>query len=91
ERRAAEWRAEGIDAAAVVARGDAATVVAAAATRAGAGWIAMAGHGQGGLGGLALGGTALRIVQTTALPILLVAAPPAGGFRIGADAAEEGR
>jgi nucleotide-binding universal stress UspA family protein len=42
-----------------------------------AGWIAMASHGRGGLGGLVLGSTALAVLQQATLPVLLVAASAA--------------
>ena len=82
--RAREWQAEDLEVSAVVSRGDAASAIAAVAAAQHAGWLAMAGHGQGGLGGQSVGRTTKRVLQDTTLPVLLATWPHRGRYRIGA-------
>ncbi|HEV7214826.1 MAG TPA: universal stress protein, partial [Chloroflexota bacterium] len=63
--RAREWSATGLAADAAVVPGHAATAVLALAAERGAGWLAMAAHGEGGHGGQAFGSTALAILRQT--------------------------
>lgn len=84
-RRAGEWREEGLDVDATVQRGPAADVIRQVAKSRQAGWLAMASHGRGGLGGLALGSVALAVLQRTTLPVLLAAVPKPARYRIGAN------
>ncbi|MGI8915180.1 MAG: universal stress protein [Chloroflexota bacterium] len=74
---AARWRARGIDAEARVVSSSASEGIAKVAAECGAGWIAMASHGRGGVGGFVLGSTARRILQHVPLPVLI----GAGAFR----------
>jgi nucleotide-binding universal stress UspA family protein len=80
EAEAARWREHQIDAEArAVAASPSEGIVALAAER-GAGWIAMASHGRGGVGGFVLGSTARRVLQRAPLPVLVGAgALPATG------------
>ncbi|HEV7217092.1 MAG TPA: universal stress protein, partial [Chloroflexota bacterium] len=72
---ARSWRQDGIDASVAVERGDPAAVIGDIAAKTKAGWLAMASHGRGGLSGLLLGSTALRVLQHVALPALIAATP----------------
>lgn len=84
EDHAARLRAAGLDVEVVVEVGSTVGALSALATRAQAGWVAMASHGRGGLGGLVLGSTALAVLRHTLLPVLLAAAPTADQYRLGA-------
>lgn len=46
----------------------------------------MASQGRGGLSGLLLGSTALSVLQQSALPVLIAAAPGLEQFRLGEQA-----
>lgn len=84
ERCAATLAAAGLAADTLVDVGPATDTIAGVAGRVRAGWIAMASHGRGGLGGLVLGSTALAVLRHTSLPVLLAAAPPPGRYQLGA-------
>lgn len=81
--QAERWRAGGLDADFTVDEGLAADVIVAAAREREAGWIAMASHGRGGLGGLVLGSTALAVLHRSTLPVLIAAAPHFDAYRVG--------
>lgn len=63
---------QGADVATVVDVKPAAELIVGSAADRGAGWIAMASHGRGGLSGLVLGSTALSVLRQSTLPVLLV-------------------
>ena len=86
DRTLAELEAEGFDADAVLAGGDPATEIAAAAEREGCDLIAMSTHGHRYLADLVLGSVANEVRHRTLVPVLLVRA--GNGRR--ADAAERG-
>ncbi|HEU5260635.1 MAG TPA: universal stress protein [Gemmatimonadales bacterium] len=67
-------RAEGFDADAVLAAGEPAEEIAAAATREGCDLIAMATHGHRLLGDVVHGMTATRLRHLTTVPVLMVRA-----------------
>ena len=71
EAEAVLWRELGIATTAVVRSGSPGEVIAAVATELQAGWIAMASHGRGGIGGFVLGSTALRLLRHVPLPVLI--------------------
>jgi nucleotide-binding universal stress UspA family protein len=73
EVEAGRWRERGIKTAVVVRSGSPSAVIAAMATELQAGWIAMASHGRGGIGGFVLGSTALRVLRHVSLPVLIAA------------------
>lgn len=73
---AAELTAAGIHLEPLVARGDPATTITAIAEEMDAGLIAMATHGRGGVGRLALGSTADRVLHASRRPLLLVRTHP---------------
>lgn len=68
---AARWRERGIDAEARAVSSSASEGIATVAAECGAGWIAMASHGRGGIGGFVLGSTARGILHRVALPVLI--------------------
>ena len=78
------WRRDGLDASFVVEQGMAAAVIVSVAERQHAGWIAMASHGRGGLGGLVLGSTARAVLHRSPLPVLLAAMPSLDRYHLGA-------
>lgn len=71
EAEAARWRERGIITAGRALAASPSEGIAAAAAEAGAGWIAMASHGRGGVGGFVLGSVARRVLQRVALPVLI--------------------
>jgi nucleotide-binding universal stress UspA family protein len=71
---AEDWRAKGYTVDTTVDIKRAPELITGHAAAHQAGWIAMASHGRGGLGGLVLGSTALAILRQATLPVLLVAA-----------------
>jgi len=80
EQLAEELEAEGFEAEAVLAGGDPATEIAAAATREHCDLIAMSTHGHKMLSDLVLGSVANEVRHQSLVPVLLVrktAAPPA--------------
>lgn len=70
---AEQWGEAGAAMATVVDVKPATELIVGSAAERGAGWIAMASHGRGGLSGLVLGSTALSVLRQTTLPVLLVA------------------
>jgi len=78
ERCAAELREAGFPTDAVLAAGDPATEIVAAAAREGCDLIAMATHGHKWLGDLLHGSTATAVRHATEIPVLLVRARPTG-------------
>ena len=74
EQLCARLTAEGFDADAVLAGGDPATEIAAAAEREGCDLIAMATHGHRLLGDVVRGSTATALRHATRIPILMVRA-----------------
>ena len=74
EQRCAGLAAEGFDADAVLAAGDPATEIAAAAEREGCDLIAMATHGHRLLEDVVRGSTATALRHATTIPILMVRA-----------------
>lgn len=68
---AARWHEQGIDAEARVISSSASEGIVMAAAECGAGWIAMASHGRGGVGGFVLGSTARRVLHRVPLPVLI--------------------
>jgi nucleotide-binding universal stress UspA family protein len=83
EEIAAQWRREGIETDFAIEVGMAATVIATTAAGRQAGWIAMASHGRGGLGGLVLGSTALAVLHRSSLPVVLAAMPSLDRYHLG--------
>lgn len=75
---ATAWRDEGISVNVRVSIGRPLEVIEQAVNEEQAGWIAMASHGRGGLGGLVLGSTALAVVRRAAVPVLIAAVPAPG-------------
>ncbi len=73
----AELRADGFDADSVLAAGDPATEIAAAATREQCDLIAMAVHGHRGIQDVIYGSTANTVRHTCMVPVLLVRSPRA--------------
>jgi len=71
EAEAGLWRELGIATTAVVRSGSPSEVIAVVATEVQAGWIAMASHGRGGIGGFVLGSTALRLLRHVPIPVLI--------------------
>jgi nucleotide-binding universal stress UspA family protein len=71
---AEDWRANGYTVDTLVDVKRAPELITGHAAGQKAGWIAMASHGRGGLGGLVLGSTAIAVLRQAALPVLLVAA-----------------
>ncbi len=67
-------QAEGLDADAVLAAGEPAKEIAAAAEREGCDLIAMSTHGHRGLGDVVKGSTATALRHATMIPILMVRA-----------------
>lgn len=67
----------------IVQVGAPADVITRCAAEGEAGWIAMASHGRGGLGGLVLGSIALTVLRQADVPLLVAAQPPAGPYRLG--------
>jgi len=67
-------QAEGLDADAVLAAGEPAKEIAAAAEREGCDLIAMSTHGHRGLGDVVKGSTATALRHATKIPILMVRA-----------------
>jgi nucleotide-binding universal stress UspA family protein len=72
DRETAALTADGIAAESVLAAGDPATEITAAATREGCDLIAMATHGHGLVGDLVLGSVADKVRHRTTVPVLLV-------------------
>jgi nucleotide-binding universal stress UspA family protein len=70
---ATAWREEGISVNVRVGIGRPLDVIEQAVTGEAAGWLAMASHGRGGLGGLVLGSTALAVLRGVAVPVLIAA------------------
>ena len=70
----ARLQAEGLDADAVLAAGEPAKEIAAAAEREGCDLIAMSTHGHRGLGDVVKGSTATALRHATMIPILMVRA-----------------
>ena len=88
ERISAELTADGFDAEAVLASGDPAAEIAAAAEREGCDLIAMATHGHRFLNDVVRGSVANEVRHISMIPVLLVRAPrPAGKHRTGEHAA----
>ena len=81
---AAAWTRDGVQADAVVAIGEPASVIVQAAEQRQAGWIAMSSHGRGDLGGFVLGSTALAVLRRAKVPVL-VAVSPHEWYRLGGD------
>lgn len=77
------WREEELDVDSAVESGMVAEVIADVAVKREAGWIAMASHGHGGLGGLVLGSTALRVLHHCTLPVLLAVLPSSDRDHLG--------
>lgn len=71
----------------VVTIGAPADVIDRCAAESEAGWIALASHGRGDLGGFVLGSVTLAVLRHTDVPLLIVAQPPAGSYRLGQAAA----
>jgi nucleotide-binding universal stress UspA family protein len=90
ERVAAELEGEGFEADAVLATGDPAEEIAAAADREGCELIAMSTHGHKFLSDLFRGSVASEVRHRTMVPVLLVRAAPGrgGSGRAGARAEE---
>lgn len=84
---AARWGSPDCPVTTAVERGSPRSVIPAYVEAAQAGWIAMASHGRGGLGGLVLGSVALHVLRHLAAPILIAAQPTAVPYRLGAAAA----
>ncbi|HEU4631618.1 MAG TPA: universal stress protein [Gemmatimonadaceae bacterium] len=78
ERQAAELSADGYRTEAVLATGDPAQEIVAAAARERCDLIAMATHGHRWLGDLVHGSTATAVRHTTPVPVLLVRGRPDG-------------
>lgn len=78
ERASQELRQEGVEADALLAAGDPATEIAAAAEREKVDLIAMATHGHSLLGDVVHGTTATALRHVTRIPILMVRAPAPG-------------
>lgn len=72
-------RRNGVDARAIVERGDAVRVLSDAAARHHADLLAIATHGRSGVSALWAGSVASRILERTPCPMLLVRMPAAGG------------
>lgn len=72
EQQCAELRAEGFEAESVLAGGEPANEIAAAAEREGCDLIAMAVHGHKGLQDVIYGQTANRLRHLTTVPVLMV-------------------
>ena len=85
ESEAGRWRELGIKTTAVVRSGSPSEVIAGVATELPAGWIAMASHGRGGIGGFVLGSTALRVLRQANVPVLIAAGRLADGREAPAD------
>jgi nucleotide-binding universal stress UspA family protein len=85
---AEDWRAKGCAVETVVAVQRALDLITGYAADHCGGWIAMASHGRGGLGGLVLGSTALAVLRQTTLPVLLVAAAGAAPAEAAAETAQ---
>ncbi|HEV7214044.1 MAG TPA: universal stress protein, partial [Chloroflexota bacterium] len=83
---ASHWREQGIVAEARAVSCAASEGIATVAAECGAGWIAMASHGRGGVGGFVLGSTARRILHRVPLPVLI----GAGALRDTSDAEAPG-
>ena len=81
ERLSAELRATGIAAEALLAGGDPATEIAAAADRENCDLIAMAVHGHRGLQDLLYGATANGVRHRTTVPVLMVREALSGSAR----------
>lgn len=79
ERLAAELSAEGFHADAVLASGDPAAEITAAASRERCDLIAMATHGHKLLGDMVYGSVANAVRHATSVPVLMLRAPTAGG------------
>ncbi len=75
----AELRADGFAAESLLAAGDPATEIAAAATREGCDLIAMAVHGHRGIQDVIYGSTANTVRHNCMVPVLLVRSPRLGG------------
>jgi nucleotide-binding universal stress UspA family protein len=78
---AATLRADGFDAESLLAGGDPATEIAAAADREGCDLIAMATHGHTGLKDVIYGTTANKVRHRTMVPVLMVRGPAPGSAR----------
>jgi nucleotide-binding universal stress UspA family protein len=74
-RLASDFVASGIEARALLARGDPATEILRVAEREGVDLIAMATHGHRWLADLVLGATADRVRHAATIPVLLLRAP----------------
>ena len=81
EEQCALLRTHGVEAESLLAAGDPATEIVAAATREGCDLIAMAVHGHRGLQDLLYGTTANGVRHRTSVPVLMVRAPLAGAAR----------
>lgn len=78
DRCAAELSAEGLDVEAVLASGDPASEICAAAEREGCDLIAMATHGHGFLNDVVRGSVANQVRHRSMVPVLLVRGSPGG-------------
>jgi nucleotide-binding universal stress UspA family protein len=70
---ATAWREEGVSVNVGVGIGQPLGVIEQAVTDEGAGWVAMASHGRGGLGGLVLGSASLAVLRRATVPVLIAA------------------
>lgn len=77
------WRGEGLEVDIATEMGRPADVITDAAAKRQAGWIALASHGRGGLGGLVLGSTALAVLHQSTLPVLIAAMPSLDRYQLG--------
>ncbi len=68
---ATTWRNEGLSVQVQVSIGQPLATIENAITSQGAGWVALASHGRGGLGGLVLGSTSLAVLRDVAVPVLI--------------------
>ena len=91
EARRAELEAAGIEAEAVLARGDASAEIVAAAEREGADLIAMATHGHGFLNDIVRGTVANDVRHRSLIPVLLVRAVAAADSQEGSPSSVLGR
>jgi nucleotide-binding universal stress UspA family protein len=71
EAEAARWRGQGIATEARVPTGSPSEAIVGVAGECRAGWLALASHGRGGIGGFVLGSTARRVLHRSHLPVLV--------------------
>jgi nucleotide-binding universal stress UspA family protein len=75
---ATAWREEGLSVDVRVGIGRPLDIIEQAVTGEAAGWLAMASHGRGGLGGLVLGSTSLAVLRRATVPVLIAAGAAPG-------------